>query len=134
VTSRTPTRGELLAAAIREAMDDAGIGAEQLAPVMGESRRTIDRWRSGESVPDALQVVPLAQALGVDPMLFVKPPEPPPYPIAQYRTGTPMSPAELAAAAAEHGTRDTEAGEGRPRLAAVPGGKTPRTRPARTPR
>lgn len=134
VTSRTPTRGELLATAIKEAMDAAGINAEQLAPVMNESVRTIGRWRSGESVPDALQVVPLAEALGVDPMLFIKPPEPPPYPLAQYRTGQPMDAAALAAAAAAHGSADAREGAELPRLAALPGGAKPRTRPTRTPR
>ena len=115
-------------------MDDAGISAEQLAPVMGESKRTVSRWRSGEAVPDALQVLPLAEALGVDPMLFVKPPVPDPYPLAGYRTGKPMGPAELAAAAAAHGTSDEREGAERPRLAAVPEAEPPRKRPARTPR
>lgn len=115
-------------------MDGAGINADQLAPVMGESPRTIGRWRSGESVPSALQVQPLARALGVDPMLFVAPPEPEPYPLARYRTGEPMDAAALAAAAAEHGSADTAAGEELPRLAALPGGAKPRTRRTRTPR
>lgn len=134
VTTNIPTRGSLLATAIKEAMDDAGIRSEQLVPIVGESKRTIDRWRSGDAVPDILQARPLADALGVDPMLFVDPPMPPPYPLADYRTGKPMGPAELAAAAAAHGTRDSAAGEERPRLAAVPPAKPPRKRPARTPR
>ena len=128
------TRGALLALAIKEAMDDAGITSAALAPVMAESKRTIDRWRSGEAVPDALQVRPLADALGVEPSLFVDPPMPPEYPLGSYRAGKPMGPAELAAAAAAHGTHDSAEGEPRPRLAAVPPAKPPRKRPARTPR
>ncbi len=130
----TQTRGDMLAAAIKAAMDDAGINAEQLAPVMGESVRTISRWRSGEAVPDVLQARPLANALGVDPSLFVDPPTPPTYPLATYRAGKPMTPSELAAAAAAHGTHDSAEGEERPRLAAVPPAKPPRKRPERTPR
>lgn len=124
----------MLAAAIKAAMDDAGISPEDLVPVMHESKRTIERWRSGEAVPDLLQAMPLAKALGVHPMLFITPPEPPAYPLADYRQGQPMTPSELAAAAAAHGTADSATGEELPRLAVVPPAKPPRKRPARTPR
>lgn len=129
-------RPRWLARAIREAVEATNVKPSDLGslPGLGVSEKTVYRWMNGEAVPDALQLRPLADALGVSPMLFVDPPKPPVYPLAEYRTGKPMDPAELAAAAAAHGTHDAAEGEERPRLAAVPPVAQPRKRPARTPR
>ena len=129
-------RPRWLARAIREAVEATELKPADLGrlPGLGVSEKTVYRWMNGEAIPDALQLRPLADALGVSPMLFVDPPTPPVYPLAEYRTGQPMGPAELAAAAAAHGTHDSAEGVARPRLAAVPPAKPPRTRPARTPR
>lgn len=55
-----------------------------IAGVVSVSPRTVSRWAAGEAVPDLLQVVPLANELGVSPMLFVQPPEVPAYPLDEY--------------------------------------------------
>ena len=129
-------RPRRLARAIREAIEGSELKPADLGrlPGLGVSEKTVYRWMNGEAVPDVLQLRPLADALGVSPMMFVDPPVPPVYPLADYRTGMPMTPGELAAAAAEHGTHDQAEGVERPRLAAVPPAEPPRTRPTRTPR
>jgi transcriptional regulator with XRE-family HTH domain len=119
------TRQEALATAIRVAMDDAGVTVEALASVVGESTRTVSRWRSGSAVPDALQLRPLADLLGVDPMLFVEPPAPPAYPLEAYR----LAPEEAATAAARLAQRDTVEGAG----GDPPAGGTRASRPRRRP-
>ena len=84
--------GPRLARAIAEAIAakaktrglDVPAYTKELAPVMSVSTKTVSRWMSGEAVPDALQLRPLADALGVSPMLFVDPPPVPEYPLAEY--------------------------------------------------
>jgi transcriptional regulator with XRE-family HTH domain len=119
------TRQELLAMAIRVAMDDIGERPETLGPVVGESPRTVARWRAGTAVPDVLQVRPLADRLGVSPLLFVDPPEPPSYPLEAYR----LSPEEAASAAARLAQRETEQAAGDD----PPAGGTPSASPRRRP-
>lgn len=84
--------GKRLARAIQEAVDAAAKRREEtapdtvrwLAPQVSVSTKTVTRWMNGEAVPDALQLRPLADALGVSPMLFVDPPPVPEYPLAEY--------------------------------------------------
>lgn len=84
--------GKRLARAIQEAVDAAARRREEqtpdtvrwLAPLVSVSTKTVSRWMNGEAVPDALQLRPLADALGVSPMLFVDPPPVPEYPLAEY--------------------------------------------------
>lgn len=122
-----PSRQDLLAAAIRAAMDAVEMKPEQLAEVVGTSKRTVQRWRSGEGAPDALQIRPLADALGVDPTLFIDPPELPAYPLDAYRV-----PAEaVALAAAQLALRDQDTEEPADPHAEEPHSSPPHTRAAR---
>ena len=77
-------RRDRLAFAIRTAMN--GRTADQIAQRMepSRSRETIARWARGQTVPSALDVGPLARALGVKPGMLVDPPEIPAYPLAEY--------------------------------------------------
>lgn len=77
-------RRERLAFAIRAAMGtrSAQDVAEAIQP--RKSKETIARWARGETVPSALDVGPLADALGVKVELLVSPPAVPSYPLAEY--------------------------------------------------
>lgn len=77
-------RRDRLAFAIRTAMN--GRTADQISLRMepSRSRETIARWARGQTVPSALDVGPLARALGVRVELLVDPPEIPAYPLASY--------------------------------------------------
>jgi len=56
--------------------------AESMEP--RRSKETVARWARGETVPSALDVGPLAIALGVKATFLVNPPELPEYPLADY--------------------------------------------------
>lgn len=60
--------------------------AQDIADAMDphRSKETVARWARGETVPSALDVGPLAAALGVRPELLVSPPEIPSYPLGDY--------------------------------------------------
>src|SRR6185369_12412485 len=75
-------RRERLAFAIRAAMGKRS--AQDIAVVIEphRSKETIARWARGETVPSALDVEPLAVALGVTPLFLVSPPDVPTYPLA----------------------------------------------------
>lgn len=77
-------RRDRLAFAIRAAM--GGRSAQDIADVIEpkRSKETIARWARGETVPSALDVGPLATALGVRADLLIAPPELPAYPLADY--------------------------------------------------
>jgi hypothetical protein len=77
-------RRDRLAFAIRSAMN--GRTAQAIAARMSpkRSKETIARWARGETVPSALDVGPLARALGVRVELLVDPPDIPAYPLASY--------------------------------------------------
>ncbi len=85
-------RGRRLAHAIAEAIEHVARERNEepaetmrwLAPLVGVSDRTVKRWTTGDTVPDALKLVPLAHHLGVNAMLFVDPPEVPEYPLSSY--------------------------------------------------
>lgn len=98
----SPSRQDTLAAAIRAAMDAVEMRPETLAEIVGTSKRTVQRWRSGEGAPDVLQLRPMADALGVEPSLFIDPPELPQYPLDAYR----LPPEEVVLAAARLAQRD----------------------------
>lgn len=110
-------RRERLAFAIRAAMGKRT--AQDIADAMNphRSKETVARWARGETVPSALDVGPLAAALGVRVELLVSPPEVPSYPLADY----------LVDAAVASGVR-----EGRRRASEGPG--TPAQSPQRLPR
>ena len=75
---------ERLAFAIRSAM--VGRSAQAIADCMTpkRSKETVARWARGETVPSALDVAPLADALGVRVEFLVRPPELPSYPLSEY--------------------------------------------------
>lgn len=151
-----PTPGERLARAIREAMDDdrperPRMTAAHVAQRLSVSKRTVERWTTGEAVPDALTILPLARLLAVDPMLLLDPPDPPVYPIALYRVppveppGVTQPPTplrtieeptldEAASDASVLARRDWETGEASARPAAPPPPAAPRRPPGRRPR
>lgn len=60
--------------------------AEHIAKAMEPSRskETVARWARGETVPSALDIAPLAAALGVKAMLLIEPPAVPVYPLGDY--------------------------------------------------
>jgi transcriptional regulator with XRE-family HTH domain len=121
------SRQERLAAAIKASMDAAGFTPDTLAPIVSASARTIHRWRNGTGTPDALQIRPMADALGVKPSLFVDPPVLPEYPLDDYR----LTDEEAVSAA----TRLAHLDSGEVELADPPDGRSPaappRTRPRR---
>src|SRR5690606_26683664 len=72
-----PTRRSRLAYAIRSARDKRGMTPPQLADRLHVARGTVNKWESGEQVPNLLMLGPLCDALGVDANLFaVLPPIP----------------------------------------------------------
>lgn len=72
-----PTRKARLAYAIRSARDRRGLTPPQLADRLHVARGTVNKWESGEQVPNLLMLGPLCDALGVDANLFaVLPPIP----------------------------------------------------------
>jgi transcriptional regulator with XRE-family HTH domain len=77
-------RRDRLAFAIRAAM--GGRSAQDVASVIQpkRSKETIGRWARGETVPSALDIAPLAQALGVRIELLIDPPPIPTYPLSEY--------------------------------------------------
>ena len=77
-------RKSRLAFAIRTAMGKRT--AQDVAEAMDpkRSKETVARWARGETVPSALDVGPLARALGVRVELFVDPPAVPTYPLEDY--------------------------------------------------
>lgn len=80
-------RKERLAFAIDAAMAAHGLEDADLAARVGKSETTIGRWRRGDTVPNALEIMPLADALGVKPELLLDPPPKPTYPILEYLVG-----------------------------------------------
>lgn len=74
-----------LAYAIRAAMARRGIeSARELARRMHRDPTTVNRWVTGKSVPSALAIRPLADALGVKVEYLVDPPVVPTYPVDDY--------------------------------------------------
>lgn len=80
-------RKDRLAFAIDAAMAVRGLEDDDLAKLVDRSPTTVGRWRRGDTVPNALEIVPLAHALGVDPAFLLDPPPRPTYPIAEYLVG-----------------------------------------------
>lgn len=78
-------RKERLGFAIRAAMRAAGLTQEELAAAIGKSTTTVGRWVRGDTVPNVLEVGPLAHALRVSPLLFIEPPDMPEYPLHEYQ-------------------------------------------------
>lgn len=81
-------RRDRLAFAIKTAMGRRT--AQDIAALMEppKSKETVARWARGETVPSALDVAPLAAALGVRVELLVDPPALPTYPLEDYLVDT----------------------------------------------
>ena len=80
-------RKERLAFAIDAAMAAQGLEDGDLAKRIGKSATTVGRWRRGDTVPNALEILPLANALSVTLQFLLEPPPKPTYPIAEYLVG-----------------------------------------------
>lgn len=96
-------RRDRLAFAIRAAMGKRS--AQDIAAAIRptKSKETIARWARGETVPSALDVGPLATALGVKIDLLVNPPALPNYPLDDYLLEVADSAAEAAHRRASNG-------------------------------
>jgi hypothetical protein len=77
-------RKDRLAFAIRAAMGKRS--AQEIADAMTprKSKETVARWARGSTIPSALDIGPLARALGVRSELLVDPPAMPSYPLSEY--------------------------------------------------
>lgn len=117
-------RRDRLSYAIRAAMGkrSAQDVAEAIQPK--RSKETIARWARGETVPSALDVGPLARALGVKPDLLIDPPAMPVYPLSEYLV------ADALVAAFDEGAERAR----RPRAAEAPSEleRSPQRRPRAT--
>lgn len=102
-------RKDRFAYALVQAMEARQLSADDLARSIGRERRTIQRWRSGDSVPSVLELGPLARALGVDPNLFIEPPPIPEYPIHGYLL--PQAEAEGVAEGSRRAARRAQEGQ-----------------------
>jgi ribosome-binding protein aMBF1 (putative translation factor) len=103
-------RRERLAFAIATAMRRQGLTPPKLAAKLGKSKETVRRWRDGDAVPSMLEVAPLAEALGVNPIYLINPPEVPEYPLDEYLVRETVDHA-VEEAAAEDRQRPPRAGE-----------------------
>lgn len=74
-----PTRRARLAYAIRSAREKRKMTPPQLAERLHVGRGTVNKWESGEQVPNLLMLGPLCEALGADANLFATLPPIPPY-------------------------------------------------------
>lgn len=114
-------RKERLAFAIEAAMAAQGMEDAELAQLVGKSETTIGRWRRGDTVPNALEILPLATALGVQPRFLMDPPPKPTYPIEEYLVGrTAMEGIELGIRRASGRVARQPARGSRPRSARRP--------------
>jgi transcriptional regulator with XRE-family HTH domain len=113
-------RRQRLAFAIRAAMGKRS--AEQIAKAMRptRSKETVARWARGETVPSALDIGPLAVALGVRVDFLAEPPAVPSYPLGDYLIPPEVAEAQadLARAAEASSREDLEEEEARGRAAA----------------
>lgn len=75
---------ERFAYALREVLRVRKMSQAELATQLGRSEQTIQRWASAATVPSVLEIGPLADALGIDPIYFIRPPEPQPYPVRDF--------------------------------------------------
>ena len=114
-------RRDRLAFAIRTAMGKRT--AQDVAQAMEpkKSKETVARWARGDTVPSALDVGPLARALGVRVELLVDPPSVPTYPLSEYLL-------DAAASGVEEGLRRAQDSQ------AEPDPEQPDQSPARRPR
>lgn len=92
-----PTRKARLAYAIRSARDRRKMTPPQLASLLGVGRGTVNKWESGEQVPNLLMLGPLCDALGVDANLFAVLPPIPDWEGESYLMDDPADRAALAA-------------------------------------
>jgi transcriptional regulator with XRE-family HTH domain len=125
-------RRDRLAFAIRAAMGKRS--AEQIAKVMDpkRSKETVARWARGETVPSALDIGPLATALGVKIDFLVRPPALPSYPLDDYLIPEEVAErqAELARAAAALAREDLEREDRRRQAVEAAHAEKRRKRPA----
>jgi transcriptional regulator with XRE-family HTH domain len=117
-------REERLAYAIAEAMRRRRLTPPKVAQMIGKSADTVRRWANGRNGPSALDIDPLAAALGVDPMYLIRPPEIPAYPLDAFLVDEVSSPEQREAEAIAAGQALDEQGQTR-------AGSSPRPAPRR---
>lgn len=105
-------RKERLGFAIRAAMRAAGVTQEELAVKLGKSVTTVGRWVRGDTVPNVLEVGPLAYELGVSPLLFIEPPELPEYPLNEFLVRSATEQGQARALQPRRRRRSTSGGSG----------------------
>lgn len=60
------------------------MSTSDVAAAIGRTPKTVLRWTKGETVPSALDLGPLSEALGVRPLYFLEPPPVPDYPLEEF--------------------------------------------------
>jgi transcriptional regulator with XRE-family HTH domain len=80
----SPEKRARFAYALRAAMDYRELSIPELATLVERATETIYRWRTARTLPSVLDIMPLADALDVDPSLFLDPPPIPDYPLEHY--------------------------------------------------
>lgn len=66
---------------IAEVRISAGMTQSELAARISRSEPTISRWEGGKTIPSAVDIRVLCEALGLPPDLFIFPPEAPVSPV-----------------------------------------------------
>jgi hypothetical protein len=79
-------RKKKLSFAILWAMWQRDVSPPKLGRAIHKSADTVRRWRDGDGTPNALDLGPLAEALGLRVDYFTNPPDLPDYPFAEYET------------------------------------------------
>lgn len=122
-------RKKRLSFAIFWAMRERDVTPPKLAKAIGRSADTVRRWLDEDGAPNALDLAPLADALGVRVDYFTHPPRVPDYPFSEYATEAPQTfLRDAAASGVEEGLRRAQ----QPRLRPVP--EPPAPSPVRRPR
>lgn len=121
-------RKKKLSFAIFWAMRERDVSPPKLAKAIGKSPDTVRRWLDGVGAPNALDLGPLAKALGLRVDYFTNPPDVPAYPFADYVTDAPPT----LLVAAESGVREGLRRTRQPRVVKAP--SRPAPSPARRPR
>lgn len=118
-------RKQQLSFAIFWAMRERGVTPPKLGKAIGKSPDTIRRWMDGEGAPNALDLAPLAAALGLRVDYFTHPPDVPAYPFADYETTDPPTLEKAESSGIDEGLRRADGPRVRPVLV-PPTPSTPR--------
>jgi ribosome-binding protein aMBF1 (putative translation factor) len=73
MSKHQPDMQRRIAANIRQAIEDSGLSAAELARRLGYNEKTLHRWQSGQALPEVDNLAQLAAELGVDQTWFYMP-------------------------------------------------------------